>query len=417
MVMKLKYRELLRQPRVRNGSSRTIFWHCIACGKEVKNALVSRCPSCNGPVDAIYPNSSHSDSSETSPLRRYMHLLPIADETNIVELGEGNTPCIHATRLGKLLGLENLYLKDETKNPSMSTKDRIASVGLSFYKEHGVREFVVTSTGNSSTAYARGVQLTPGFMLHVFVGNEFLQRLNYPDHPDVANYVVNAPFVEAGIAAKRFAGENGILEEPGFFSVARREGLKLAYLEAYDEMPEAPAFVFQAISSGMGLLGAYKGAIEYSHLGRLQSLPRFMAVQQSTCAPMVAAFEEDASQIRANHIIKHPQGIAEAILRGDPTQTYPYIRSIAIESGGRIMRVNNEEIGEAQTKLFEYEGVEACPSAAAAVAAMIQLSKQGQIDSQDPILVSITGGIRPTNVIPSNVIQYGVPVDSHRVAM
>ena len=103
-----------------------------------------------------------------------------------------------------------LYFKDESVNPTRSTKDRIASIGLSRFAELGVSKLVIASTGNSSTAYARGAQLLPGFTVHIFIGRDFLNRLNYPDSPAVVTHVVDGEFVAAANSATLRPGKTAI---------------------------------------------------------------------------------------------------------------------------------------------------------------------------------------------------------------
>lgn len=386
--------------------SKRMEYRCLRCGTTSQTPLAQRCLYCQGALDTFYDLERASLRISQNPLLRYFDLLPILAEEQAIWLGEGNTPCINATRLGGSFGLARLFLKDETANPTYTTKDRIASLGLSYFRELGIEEFVVSSTGNSSTSYAWGVQLTSGFRLHVFVGSEFLSRLAYIDHPSVQTYVVDGGFDATSIGAKQFAAEREIYFEGGFFNLARREGLKLAYLEAYDQMAEleaSPHFVFQAISSGMGLLGGYKGALEYNQLKRIPVLPHFIGVQQQTCSPMAEAFQEKCLEIEPHHIVKNPRGMAVAILRGNPTQTYPYIRQVAADSGGGIIAVSDEEIIEAKDRVWEYEGLQICHASATAVAGMLRMARRGLIGKQQSVLVNITGADRPSHPVPQRV--------------
>jgi threonine synthase len=379
---------------------------CVLCARVHAHEAIGRCLSCQGALDVFYDLSATTLRASPNPLLRYFELLPITRPEDVLWLGEGNTPCFRAEGLGRQLQLPNLYLKNETANPTRTTKDRIASVSLSLLATLGVSEFVITSTGNSSTAYARAVQLLDGFRVHIFVGAHFLPQLQYPDHPRVHTYVVDGDLVATGESAKRFAARRGLLFEGGFFNLARREGLKLAYLEAFDQMPVGPAHVFQAVSSGMGLLGGYKGALEYHALGRLDRVPQFFAVQQESCAPMARAFEESCERILSHHIIGNPRGPATAILRGDPSQTYPYIRALATASGGRIVAVSLEAIANARASLLDCEGLHVCSASAAALAGAVQMANSGVIDRRSAILINLTGGVRPPRPSPAKVTHY-----------
>lgn len=380
---------------------------CVLCGEEPGDELALRCGSCDGAIDAVHDMDRAHPVAGANPLESYFGLLPVRERAHLAWLGEGDTPCSRSEAFGPLVGLSNLYLKNEAANPTLSTKDRIASVGLSRFLELGVKRFVMASTGNSSTAYARGVQAVGGMEMALFCGARFLHRLNYPDHPSVRTYAVGGDFVSTGGVARRFAARTGALAEGGFFNLARREGLKLAYLEAFDQMPRRPEYVFQAVSSGMGLVGAYKGALEYRHLGRLEDLPRFVAVQQSSCAPMAHAFAEGSPVIADRHIVHDPRGPAEAILRGDPTRTYPYVRQVCLDSGGRITAADNDDVREVRALLRRTEGLNVCHASATALAAAVRMRREGTLDQDSTVLVNLTGADRTGWPTPTRYHRVG----------
>jgi threonine synthase len=411
------YESLIRKIRgSATGPQKCIRFFCLLCGQEFAGPAVNRCTVCNGAVDAIYDLDQVTvpqTRQGPDPLQHYFSLLPLLDRGSLRWGGEGNTPCFEVPELAAAVGVRRLFFKDESANPTRSTKDRVASVGLSRFAELGIRELVLSSTGNTSTAYARAVQLIPGFRLHVFVGRDFVNRLNYPEHPRVTTHVVDGEFVAAGKVGERFARENGYFWEGGFFNLARREGLKLAYLEAYDEMPVEPDHVFQAVSSGMGLLGGFKGALEYRELGRLGKVPAFTAVQQASCAPMAHAFGEGAERIGAHHVIRNPKGLAYAILRGNPTGTYPYIRDLCLQSGGQILAVGDGRIRRAQELLAGTVGVRVCFASATALAGVMQATEAGSLRGDSVVLVNLTGADRPVAQVPVNTTTW---TESGRVA-
>ena len=365
---------------------------CVKCGKKFAHAAIFFCDQCDGFVDVDYDLSRVDIREHENPLMRYFDLLPIANPQNLLWVDCGNTPCVHAAELGKALGIRRLYLKDETLNPTWTTKDRMASVVLSFFNEIGVREFVTSSTGNSSTSLAAGVIKYPFFTLHLFVAADFLDRLNFRRAPNIKVYSLEgATFVEAFAEAGKFAAKNGILSERGFFNPARREGLKLAFLEAVDQMPVPPDWYFQAVSSAMGVYGAYKGAMQYVSLGRLKKVPKFCCVQQDLCSPMVNAWQEHSPVIRPHHIVHKPAGIARAILRGNPTRTYPYAYNIVKQCGGAFVLVTQDEIRQARTMIWELEGIPACANSACTIAALKKMLAAGSIDKEEVVLINITG--------------------------
>jgi threonine synthase len=379
---------------------------CRSCGKDYTGTGFQATCECGGMVDVDYPLHHVELKEDRNPLLRFFDLLPVRKAESLCWLGEGNTPTVHARALGRRLGLDKLYLKDETKNPTRTTKDRMASVVLSFFKDIGVSEFACSSTGNSSTSFATGVERFPGFKLHVFVGRDFLHRMNFDSSDRITVYwVKDATFAEAHECARAFSQQNKkVTGERGFFNPGRREGLKLAFMEGALDMPEAPHWYFQAVSSGMGVYGAWKGAEQLYGLGLLDRLPRLACVQQRTCAPMVDSWHAGSRTTRPQDIVHEPVGIAEAILRGSPVNTYPHLYDVVKASGGTFEAVTDEEIRDAQRMLSDLEGIECCEAASTTVAAVRKMAAAGELKGDEPIFVNLTGALRHGGITPHEYV-------------
>lgn len=210
-------------------------------------------------------------------------------------------------------------------------------------------------------------------------------------------------FVGAGAAAQKFARENGLFWEGGFFNYARREGLKMSYIEAYQQMPTNPTHVFQAISSGMGLLGGYKGAVELNRMGLMETLPAFVGVQEEVCAPMVSAWNAGRATVAQEDIIENPDGIAHAIQRGDPTNTYPYMRAMCTNTNGALVAARTTDMHMAKG-LLESLGFDACYAAAACLAGAMRMAQEGSLNPDSDLLIVLTGAERPLLPTPSNIL-------------
>jgi threonine synthase len=347
-------------------------------------------------VDPVYDYARARLTNDGDSLERYFDILPL-ESTEYMHGGVEPTPLVHAKDLGRRYGLEQLWLKDETGNPTRTTKDRMAACTLSRFRELGVDVFVASSTGNSSTSFAHWIERYGAGSLHahLFCGANWVARHQYCDHDGVSLHVIDGTFVQTGAAAQAYAAENHLVWEGGFFNPSRREGLKLAYLEALDALPREPTVVVQAISSGMGLYGGWRGVRDYQALGLLHSTPRFICVQQRSCAPMVRSFESGSRVVLPEFVVENPSGIAEAILRGDPTASYPYMHRIVTESKGTFVDVTQQEIEVAQRTLKHDEGLRACPASAAAVSAVFKLRRRGFLAADDVVLVNVAGGMRP----------------------
>lgn len=367
---------------------------CRDCGQQFPRTFMPFCDQCGGLTEAFYNMKTVKLYESDNPYRRFQDLLPVINKALLPEDARF-TPTIHAEKLGAFLGLPRLYLKDETNLPTGTTKDRMAAVALSYLSECGIQNFCTSSTGNSSTAYARALSRFPDFTMYLFTAADFYPRVNCTSNPHIIHYVLrDASFTEAFEYAGSFARQNGFVSERGFFNLSRREGLKLSCLEAIDQVPEPIDWYVQAVSSAMGVYGVYKGAKEMQQLGLIPHLPHLLCVQQETCAPMVHAWEDGSDVIRPEHIVEKPTGIAQAILRGDPTRAYPFVRSIVIESEGILTAVSESQIREAKQLVEDMEGLSPCFSASTAVAGLIKLVREKKFPTNDTILLNLTGSDR-----------------------
>jgi threonine synthase len=366
---------------------------CKLCNRSLDDGFLPFCPACGGMCDIDYELSAVAIEDSDDPYIRFADLLPLEDRRLLPE-GEF-TPTVHAKELGRALDMRRLYLKDETKLPTATTKDRMAGVALAYLEECGVGAFATSSTGNSSTAYAHALPRIPGLEMYLFTASQFRHRV-HASGDRIVNFILrDATFVEAFDAARDFAEEHGIVSERGFFNPGRREGLKLAFLEAADQVPRSIDWYVQAVSSAMGVYGVFKGAMQLRGLGRIDRVPRLLCVQQDTCAPMVSAWEAGSDRIRERDVVARPTGIASAILRGNPTRAYPPVRELVVESGGDFVAVSQDEIRAARRLVEECEGISPCFAAAAAVAGVARARRLERVPADHTVLVNLTGGDRP----------------------
>jgi threonine synthase len=367
---------------------------CIQCHKQLTDSFYSFCPDCGAMSDVIYDLAAVELRDSPNPYHRFIDLLPVRDSA-LLPHDARYTPTVHAERLGAKLGMSNLYLKNETVLPTSTTKDRMAAISLAYLYECGVRQFATSSTGNSSTAYAAAIARIPALLMYVFTAASFRERLALPSSSQIADIVLNdGSFVDASAAAADFARMHGIVPEAGFFNPGRREGLKLAWLEASEQVAAPIDWYVQAVSSAMGMYGVYKAASELRTLGLAGGVPRLLGVQQDSCAPMVTAWSDRSGHIRPSDVVQRPAGIAPEILRGDPTRAYPEVRRIVIESNGTLMTVSEAEIREARRWVGELENIRVGFAAAAAVAGVAKARRRGDIARDETVLVNLTGGYR-----------------------
>lgn len=384
---------------------RTISRVCVKCRKPAKPPYLGFC-DCGALIEVEYDLASATLHDSENALERFADLLPVESPENLLKWNIPATPCHHAQRLGRYLGMSRLYLKNETVLPTGTTKDRMACVSLAFLWESGVRHFCTSSTGNSSTAYAHAITRFPSMRMCLFTAEDFGERVDYGPAEQVTPFVLRgASFVDAFNCSAAYAKKYNLVSERGFFNPGRREGLKLAFLEAAEQVPGGIDWYVQAVSSAMGVYGAYKGARELHAMGVIDRLPRLLCVQQESCCPIVRSFRDNSETVKPEHIVHKPMGIAKAILRGDPSRAYPYVRSMVIESGGDVEAVSEGDIREARRMVEELEGISPCFSASAAVAGLIRQVRAGKFPLGDSVMINLTGRDRSQNV-PAQKINY-----------
>jgi len=373
--------------------------HCMKCGARVpSDGFRTKHDACGGAIDVEYDlGKVEIYANESASIRRYRDLIPVADPANCVSVGAGNTPTVHARSLGAALGLPNLFLKDETKNPTGTVKDRPAEVVLSYLKERKVWHFTSSATGNSSTAFARACIQNPPFEHSIFIGERWLNRLTFDAHERVHVWVLEGRDVntaEAIAFSRKWEREHGVPPEGGFFNIGRREGLKLAFLEAVDQMETPFDWYVQGVSTAMGAYGTYKGALQYQALGRIDRIPKMGLVQEATCAPQVHAWSENSATIQPHHVLDRPDGIADALLKGNHSETYPYIFKMMSRTGGTFVSVTADEIRAARRTVEDHEGISPCFSASTTIAGIRKLRERGEMKPEERVLVALTGSDR-----------------------
>jgi threonine synthase len=311
---------------------------------------------------------------------------------DLVDAGTSvRTPTVRLGRHERELGVAGVYVKDETGQPSGSTKDRCAALVLAAFRATGVTRFAASSTGNTARALSMAVARDHRMSAHFFLGSGFPLPPTFGADERVFCSSVAGSYSDAmREAARAAAGEEWTLEG-GFANWARREGAKLAYLEAYLDMAAPPDVVVQAVSSGLGLLGADKASRELTASGILGCEPRYVVVQEDTCAPIVSAWSNGRSELAESDVVRNPSGLATAILHGDPRASYPYLRRLVDSTGGRMVAVTAQAIIEARRTLAEDTGIDACFASAAALAGLVQLAHQGHVGQRDTVLVKIGG--------------------------
>jgi threonine synthase len=324
---------------------------------------------------------------------RYHELLPLRDLDNVISMGEGGTPMYKARNLGTMLGLNNLYIKDERQGPTGSFKDRQASVAISVLNELGVTEGVVASTGNVAIAYA-AYAARAGIKLWAFLTSQVPgEKMR-----EVALYgaeviKVTGTYDETKAIAARFAEEKRLFLDRGIKSIAAIESMKtMAYEIAEDLGWRAPDWFIQGVSGGMGPIGVAKGFEELIQLGLLDRVPAIGIVQSEGCAPMVQAFK--AGQ-RIAIPVESPQTLIATLSTGRPGRAYELLWALMQKYGGAAESATDEEAFEAMRLMARVDGLSVEPATAVTFAGLFKMVRNGTIRPDDVVVLNCSGHTFP----------------------
>ncbi|MGH9082152.1 MAG: threonine synthase, partial [Acidimicrobiales bacterium] len=320
-------------------------------------------------------------------LATYWDLLPVPDRSSC-RIALEPTPTVRLTELDGV----PVYAKVEGVLPTGSTKDRLIAVSLPLMLERGVERFVFSSTGNTAAAYSWGLRSYPELSARVYLAEDVPEAQLGPPNPAMEVVRVPGDYVAAGQRSRQEVGP-GETPEGGFFNLGRREGAKLAYLEAFDDVDRDGGevdVVVQAVASGLGIVAAARAAEQSAAVRRWGRRPRLFCAQQTSCSPMVKAYRAvlGGSDDRLPEVM--PEGLASAILLGDPFSSFDYVAAAARESDGGFVDVTSSEIAAALQR--HSREVPLGDSAAVALASVYRLWEQGDLRGAAGVLVTLTGG-------------------------
>jgi len=334
---------------------------------------------------------------------RYLELLPVPSRDYIVSLGEGGSPLLKAMRLGEKLGLRNLYLKDETRNPTGSFKDRAMSVSISMALYFNYKKAVIASSGNAAASLAaygaRANIEVYALVPHFASRSKISQLLMY------GAKVIKIRWLEAEdptVKMMRILYEKyGFYLSPSFgvFNPYQVEGPKTISMEIIEQLQwQTPDQVFIPTGAASLLTGVYKGFRDFNKLGFIDKYPKLIAVQPEGNHPLVRAWRERVDPFNIKPWEKPPQTIATGL-----EDTYPWdgdmgLRALYDTKGYGIV-VSDEEIVKAMKLLASLEGIFAEPSGAAGLAGLIKAIEEKLVDRDEIVVVLVTGhGLKDVDI-------------------
>ena len=377
---------------------------CRECGTTYPTEARYACDYCFGPLEVSYDLAAAKAavtraSIEAGPLTmwRYGALLPDPGVTP-VDLGAGWTPLRRSSRLAEVLGVRELWLKDDTRNPTGSFKDRVVSVALSSARRLGFTTAACASTGNLATSVAAhaaflgwpSVTIIPAdlerskiAMAAIFGGTVLGVEGNYDD--------VNRLCVELVAEHPEWAFANVNLRP--YYA----EGSKTLAFEIAEQLGwRTPDQVVVPVASGSQLTKVAKGFKEFIELDLVEGkAPVIFGAQATGCSPIATAFAAGADVITP----QRPQTIARSLAIGNPADA-PYVLDELRAHGGDCGSVSDEEILECIGLLARTEGIFAETAGGVTIASLRQLIERGSIDRDKSIVAIISGhGLKTLDAI------------------
>lgn len=370
---------------------------CGACGlRHEAQRLHNLCTQCGKPLLVRYDMAAAARSLTKDALKgrqpdlwRYREVLPVKTDDNIVSLGEGFTPLLHASRLGSQIGLNQLYIKDEGQNPTQSFKARGMTAAVSMAKELKVKKLAVPSAGNAAGALA-AYAAQAGMEAHIFMPKD-TPRANVIECEQTGAHVtlMDGLITDCGAEVGRRKEAEGWFDVSTLKEPYRIEGKKTMGYELAEQFDwHLPDVIIYPTGGGTGLIGMWKAFAEMEQIGWIGSKrPRMVTVQAAGCAPIVRAFENGerfAAEFENAHTTASGLRVPKAI--GD----FLIIDALR-ESGGTAVAVTDQELIDATKAIGSAEGVFCAPEGAACLPALRKLIAGGLVKSSETVVLFNTG--------------------------
>lgn len=382
---------------------------CRECGRRYPAEALYSCEYCFGPLEVVYDYdqiraaiSPRTIASRRQHLWRYRELLPVEGEPTD-GLSSGFTPLVRADNLARELGVEQLYLKDDSVNrPTLSYKDRVVPVALSRAKELGFTTVGCASTGNLANSVAAHAAIA-GLRAVIFIPaglelGKVLGTLVYG--PSLV--AVEGTYDEVNRLCTEITGKHPW----AFVNVNLRpyytEGAKTCAFEIAEQLGwRAPHHVVLPVAGGTLLPKVWKGFRELHQLGLIPELPtRVYAAQPAGCAPVVNALHEGTDIIRP---VRSPDTIALSLAIGNPADGFYVLKAVS-ESGGYGDTCTDAEIIAAIKLLARTEGIFAETAGGVTIAVLRKLIASGRIPRDEVIVACVTGnGLKTTEPLANRL--------------
>jgi len=365
---------------------------CRNCRRPEQLGPAYVCPACFGPLEVDYDLSGVVIDRATIAARppgiwRYLELLPV-EAPPARSLAVGSTPLFVAERLGSALGIERLWIKDDTRNPTLSFKDRAVAIATARAASFGITTLACASTGNLAGATA-GAAAAAGLPAYVFIPASLEQaKVTHALAYGATVVPIDGTYDDVNRLCIEVADETGW----GFVNVNLRpfyaEGSKTLAFEVAEGLGwRSPDVIVAPIASGAMFTKLAKGFAELAAVGLIEPRPiRFVGAQAAGCSPVAQAWETGGDLVP----VREPDTFVQSLAIGSPADGR-YAVEVARASGGSIEAVEDAATARAIRDTATLEGVYAETAGGVTVAAAAAARRRGTIRDGDEVVVLLTG--------------------------
>lgn len=378
--------------------SKVLKLKCVKCGKEYKETdVLYTCPDCgiDGILDVVLDydrikkelTKEYLKKNTDYSLWRYLPAIPLEDAGGIQPLQVGWTPLYEVKKLSAETGLSSFYLKDDSRNPTASLKDRASAVGVAKAYELGRDVMCAASTGNAASSLS-GFAASAGIKTYIFVPEsapeaKVAQLLIYGSNV----FLVKGTYDEAVELCFKAADEFGWYNRSCAINPYLLEGKKTVAYEICEQLGwKAPDIAVVAVGDGCTIGGVWKGFKECHILGLIDKLPRIVGVQAANSNPVTRAFEKNTYEFE----YRKPQTIADSISVGIPRNGIKALNAVR-ESNGFMVDVTDDEILGAMKILAQSTGVFGEPAGVTSFAGIMKMNKLGLLKGDERVVSIVSG--------------------------
>ena len=363
---------------------------CVECSRHYDASRYrTTCNECGNLLRVDYdipPTTEARILPGAKGIARYLPMLPVRNQANLVTMGEGDTPIVPLIHTSQALNIDAVYAKLEYMNPTGSFKDRGNAVQVSVLKETGVQraaEIGGGNTGHSLAAYCARAGIT--FVAFAFEGEDN-RKVQAIRQSGAEMHWVDGDRRAAAAAMDAFCSDSDTLNLAYQLNAYFIEGNKTMAYEIAEQMDPLPDNIIIAVGNGSQLLGMWWAFKEMLQDGRVQRIPRLHAVQSEAYQPLASAFQgRDWSPG-----VPGPETVAIGIKISSPPRLQELVEACR-QTGGQSLAVTDSEIVEWQRRLSSMEGLFVEPTSATVLAAAERLRAQGAITSSESVLFPLTG--------------------------